>query len=938
MHSGYKVVLRTSDLSDAAKTVAMLERMFNEIYLVGGAVRDEIIGRKSYDLDFAVPDKPTKIIDILEANNMPVYRQGLLYNTVGTAAGGFDIQITTYRSEEYITGSRNPSVEAIEDIYSDLERRDFTVNAMALSRNEFIDPYDGLGDIKLKKVRCVGSAEERFLEDPLRILRAYRLVSVFGFNVDATAIAALSKCSKHLKDVSEARIGEELRKIIDGDYWSDAFFELIDRNIFTICLSNFGMNIQVNIDHAFSVLDKYSSNELLNMSEAERWICIAEIVYEAERDSGASTVDLGLTAEHIALKAQLPKNIKTLISDSIAQSSSQAIESTVIRRLTDDYEGYVSKVEVNAKKTHAKLLTELGKRAYFEKQFRVAQMHFKDSMSVTAELFDSAIAQISDKELKSAQIKTLSKLYAYRYSFQVAAYVMEEKLYTKFDSTRMLEKYISKQVHAQRLNHKDKRIALQEGIVKIYRENIHDNKLESFEEFIESDDCIIPDDRADYLLKSYLSYQLRLSKDDYVQRAKYNKKLANLIKRGRNSDQLGLNYYDHHVDYLYYHCLTSKDLDTFCKRFDILMEAMPDYMSTARREGKLWYAEKRAYLNSASCNTYALSIAKTLSEKIYYAQRAVEDYSDAGDGHIKNAKRYGIYVDWFKFVEWICDQPLERLNINDIHNMVQSYDSYKYVDRDENFFTTRLVELSKLRDMFGVVFSWTILMRDVGRPVAKTLPSQMAAIATLFHAKMIDEHQSVVLFRNFLIKSSADDVEIVEIDTDDIVRVRQQENEIEKLVSKGESSTLEFKASWAYDMKSCGKNKQIGEGIIKSITAFMNTEGGKILIGVGDDKTITGLESTDFKIFKKGKTKSQWVDEVTRDISSQFANFVGQDFQWQKKVYSEQYRDKTILVISVSKSDTAVFFKDEFYIRSDGESVPLTTAEFSNYQNTRFSS
>lgn len=909
--------------------------MFGEIYLVGGAVRDEIIGRKTHDLDFAVPNSPGQIVKILEKNDMPVYEQGLLYNTVGTAAGGFDIQITTYRSESYHPGSRNPDVEVVQDIYSDLERRDFTLNAMAVGRHEFIDPYDGIGAILAKKIKCVGSAEDRFLEDPLRILRAYRLVSVYGFNIDAQALGAISKYAKSLADVAEARIGEELRKITLGDYWSDAFFELIDRKVLGECLANFGMNVQVNIDHAFSVLDKYSSSELLAMSEAERWICISEIIYDAERDAGVSTIDLSLTVEHLGLKVQLPKSIKTQISKAVMLGSPQDFRSTAVRRLTDDYESYVSKAEVDARKTRAKLLTELGKNAYYEKQFRLAQSHFQDSMMITTELFDLAVAQIHDEDLKSAQITTLSKLYAYRYSFQVAAHIMEEKLCTKYESTKQLEKYLYRVLKAPRLNTKDKQLAIQEGIVRVYRENVHDSKLESFEEFIESEHCIIPSERAGYLLKSYLSYQLRLNKENYNLKAKYNKKIAALIKRSGPSS-LGLDYYDHHIDYLYNRCLAAKNLDTFSDRFALLLEAMPEYMDTARREGKLYHAEKRAYLNSATCNVHALSLAESLSEKIYYAQRAVEDYADAGGGYVKNAKRYGIYVDWFQFVKWLYDQPPEKLDIGEIRMAVQSYDSYEYVDRDEEFFVTRLGELARLRDMFGAVYAWTRVMEGPSQSLAVSLPEEIRAIIILFHAGMIKLRESIVLFRNYLVKNSANDVEIIAIEPEDIVRVRQQEGEIIRLISEGESSSLEFKCSWAYDLESRGKNRQIGEGIIKTITAFMNTEGGKILLGVRDDMEVIGLEETDFRIFKKGKTKSQWADEITRDISSQFAAAVGQDFQWQKKIRSEQYRDKTILVIDVSKSDSPVFFKGGFYVRSDGESVPLSAVEFNNYRNKRF--
>src|SRR5690606_31200232 len=105
-----KQIHTTRDLKSSSRTVAQLESMFEEIYLVGGAVRDELLDRCTTDLDFAVPYEPEDIIAILRRYKLPVYEAGLRYKTVGTSTGGFDIQITTYRLEAYSYASRHPEV------------------------------------------------------------------------------------------------------------------------------------------------------------------------------------------------------------------------------------------------------------------------------------------------------------------------------------------------------------------------------------------------------------------------------------------------------------------------------------------------------------------------------------------------------------------------------------------------------------------------------------------------------------------------------------------------------------------------------------------------------------------------------------------------------------------------------------------------------------
>ena len=134
------------------------------------------------------------------------------FGTVSTTAGLYDIQITTYREEGYAIGERHPKVRLIQDIDSDLSRRDFTVNSIALSGSEIVDPYNGREDLKKKIIRCVGDPAQKMNDDPLRIVRAYRLVSSYGLNIDPLVDKAMQSSIDLLQIVSTERLAEEFRR------------------------------------------------------------------------------------------------------------------------------------------------------------------------------------------------------------------------------------------------------------------------------------------------------------------------------------------------------------------------------------------------------------------------------------------------------------------------------------------------------------------------------------------------------------------------------------------------------------------------------------------------------------------------------------------------------------------------------------------------------
>ncbi len=219
-----------------------------ELYLVGGAVRDLALGmslEELDDLDFCTNARPEESLQILKDGGFATYDMGFEFGTVGAVLYGpedegfpKDVQVTTYRSKEYYRRtSRHPVVEFGDTIDQDLWRRDFSINSIAMDADgNYVDPYDGLGDLERGILRVVGDPSETLAEDPLRILRIARFEARFGFSVDPELHAAAAERAENILDISAERWLQEMTKLLKGDYVGEALNFLIDVGVLELIL------------------------------------------------------------------------------------------------------------------------------------------------------------------------------------------------------------------------------------------------------------------------------------------------------------------------------------------------------------------------------------------------------------------------------------------------------------------------------------------------------------------------------------------------------------------------------------------------------------------------------------------------------------------------------------------------------------------------------
>jgi tRNA nucleotidyltransferase (CCA-adding enzyme) len=227
-----------------------------ECYLVGGAVRTMVAGHKATDWDFATDATPQEVMKLFRR----VIPTGIKHGTVTVLFRGEQFEVTTFRIDsDYSDGRRPDKVIYTGDIYEDLSRRDFTINAMAIhiGTGMLIDPHNGKNDIKEKCIRAIGNPAVRFEEDGLRLLRACRFTCQLGFFLEAGTEAALKECRKQLNNVSPERIRDELLKMLTSEKPSIGFLAMEKSLILEDILPELSRcrGIEQKGFHSFDVLD-----------------------------------------------------------------------------------------------------------------------------------------------------------------------------------------------------------------------------------------------------------------------------------------------------------------------------------------------------------------------------------------------------------------------------------------------------------------------------------------------------------------------------------------------------------------------------------------------------------------------------------------------------------------------------------------------------------
>ena len=263
-------------------------RAGHALYLVGGSVRDALLGRLGADLDFTTDARPPAVQKLLSGWADAVWDTGIAFGTVGARkgdpAGGAGkpsgvlsgstvCEITTFRADSYDGVTRNPEVTFGDTIEGDLLRRDFTVNAMAvdLASQKFVDPYDGMSALLARRLDTPAAPEESFGDDPLRMLRAARFVSQLGFEPAPRVLAAMREMSGQIERITAERVQVELSKLMLGAHPTEGVRLLVDTGLAEHVLPEVpGMRLAIDEHHQHKDVYEHSLVVLQQAIDLER--------------------------------------------------------------------------------------------------------------------------------------------------------------------------------------------------------------------------------------------------------------------------------------------------------------------------------------------------------------------------------------------------------------------------------------------------------------------------------------------------------------------------------------------------------------------------------------------------------------------------------------------------------------------------------------------
>ena len=248
-------------LNSALEVLKVLNDNGYEAYLVGGYVRDYLLGTEGKDIDITTNALPQKVQELFPNN----YSKSLKFKTIVVRNGGYEFEVTTYRIDKKYKDHRHPESKVSTSLKEDVKRRDFTVNAICMDKDlKTIDYVDGISDLRLHIIRAVGNPHKRFNEDALRMFRAFRFASRLGFKIDEETYDGIVKNAPLVKYISKERIRQELEGTVETASFKSIIQLMIDSDIF---------KMMPDMNHAFSHLkENYYPSNLLDI------ICLASFL------------------------------------------------------------------------------------------------------------------------------------------------------------------------------------------------------------------------------------------------------------------------------------------------------------------------------------------------------------------------------------------------------------------------------------------------------------------------------------------------------------------------------------------------------------------------------------------------------------------------------------------------------------------------------------
>ena len=297
---------------NAEKLINILNENGFKAYVVGGCVRDYLLGKDAGDIDITTSAAPQQVESILQSENIKVVETGIKHGTVTAVLNGKPYEITTFRKDGDYKDSRRPeTVDFVTDIKEDLSRRDFTINAMAYNHSEgIVDLFDGQTDLNNKIIRAVGNADLRFKEDALRIMRALRFSSTLGFEIEESTKKAVFDNMHLLSNISSERIFTELTKLLIGDYAMQVLNEY--REVIGVIIPELKPAFDCGQNNPWHIYNVYGHIiHAVHAAPKDKIIRLTMLLHDIGKPQVKTTDDRGIDhfKTHAAMGAEIAKKV-----------------------------------------------------------------------------------------------------------------------------------------------------------------------------------------------------------------------------------------------------------------------------------------------------------------------------------------------------------------------------------------------------------------------------------------------------------------------------------------------------------------------------------------------------------------------------------------------------------------------------------------------------
>lgn len=609
----------------------------------------------------------------------------------------------------------------------------------------------------------------------------------------------------------------------------------------------------------------------------------------------------------------------------------------VLRKLRNEYAVQSQKGDDKQYITLSRIRYEEGRIEFDNQNYHSAFNLFRDSVSAMNKNL-AVLSKFQDEDYKKIYMQK-ARQFAVEYSaWYIAAFLLDRGAKIDIRDKQSVQKEINKQKLLSlgdfRWGTKDIQSALEQAQILAVGNMRH--SLITPTEIVN----FISDDGNFTALHRDTVQRLRgRNYHELITQIKYEKQRLSATDAGLLADiykKLATQHQEHDIfkyqnemtESLKYSCLASHNMQIFRKRFNNLNEFMAgcDY-GISRGE-----SNRKKSLEKVFVLTGGLEIAKSIPEKIQFSEEILELYRKV---HHYNANRFVVYKDWLATAHsMLTTIDINKANIDKLHKRLLEMKSMWFKDRDEQWLNTHMPEVVASRLNMQTLLSF--LAGLINQEDRLTGSSELNSTLYLYNLGWLDLKTAFLLGKKFIERElelvvSPEPLSAIE----ERVRPRVDQRHLDQ-IANGETESVEFKLSWKYDIDTKGANSEVQNSALRTIAAFMNTDGGTLYLGINDEGSIIGLENTEFKIIRTG-TPGKKLDKIKLMIDEAIKKFLGKDLVSSVKVINlTDDTGRVYLAIDVLKATKEVYLDNRFYIRGAASNSLLEGQSLVAYCKKRY--